>query len=63
MRRYDEWFIIGEDHNASVGKLEQQSSKTKARGRCGWDPNNKAGNDLIAWCELNELDKLIYESS
>ena len=55
MRRHDEWLIIGGDHNVSVGKLEQQSSTTKARGKYGCGPNNEAGNDLIAWCELNGM--------
>ena len=54
-RRHDEWLIIGGDHNASVGKLEQQSSTTKARGKYGCGPNNEAGNDLIAWCEVNGM--------
>ena len=55
MRRHDEWLIIGGDHNASVGKLEQQSSMQKARGKYGCGPSNEAGNDLIAWCELNGM--------
>ena len=40
MRRHDEWLIIGGDHNASVGKLEQKSSPTRARGIYGCGPNN-----------------------
>ena len=55
LKRHDEWLIIGEDHNASVGKLEQKLSSTKARGeyRCG--ARNEAGKDLIAWCEMNGM--------
>ena len=51
----DDWLIIGGDHNASVGKLEQKPSPTRARGMYGCGPNNEAGNDLIAWCELNGM--------
>ena len=53
MRHHDELLVIGGDHNASVGKLEQQSSTTKAIGKCGRSPSNEAGNDLIAWFEFN----------
>ena len=55
MKRHDECLIIGGDHNASVGKLEQKSSSTKARGKYGCGASNEAGKDLIAWCEMNGM--------
>ena len=55
MRRHDEWIIMGGDHNASVGKREQKSSHTRARGIYGCGSNNEAGNDATAWCEVNGM--------
>ena len=55
MKRHDEWLIIRGDHNASVGKLEQKLSSTKARGKYGCGASNEAGRDLIAWCEMNGM--------
>ena len=55
MGRHDEWLIIWGDHYASVGKLELKSSSTRARGKYGYGPSYKAGNDQIAWCELNSM--------
>ena len=48
MRRHDKWLIIGGDHKALVGMLEQHSSTTKARGNYGCGPNIEAGDNLIA---------------
>ena len=55
LKQHDEWLIIRGDHNASIGKLEQKSSSTKARGKYRCGASNKAGRDLIAWCEMNGM--------
>ena len=47
--------MVGGDHNASVGKLEQKLSSTKARGKYGCGASNEAGRYLIAWCEMNGM--------
>ena len=55
LKRHNERLIIGGDHNASIGKLEEKSSCTKARGKYGCGASNEAGKDLITWCEMNGM--------
>ena len=55
LKRYDKWLAIGRNHDASVAKLEQRSTSTKARGKYGFGACNEAGRDLIPLREMNGM--------